>query len=93
MDILKDWRPRQKKLNTMLKERDVCFTEVPMAEKHRDFLLQQHGFSKEYIARTRKLFEPIAGRKLSDEECADIARSYIELEVYLRKLKDKQDEE
>jgi len=60
-----------------------------MAKSDTDFLCAQHGFSREFIERTRKLFEPLAARELSDEECAEIARQTINLELYLRGLKKK----
>ena len=46
-------------------------------------------FSKELIEKVRKLYEPRAGRKLSDEECAEYARDVINLELYLRELRKK----
>lgn len=44
-------------------------------------------FSQEFLEKTRKLFEPLAGRDLSDEECAQIARNIIGLEQLLRQLR------
>ena len=46
-------------------------------------------FSREYIEKIRGLFEPLAKRKLSDEECAEYARNMINLELYLRELRKK----
>jgi hypothetical protein len=51
--------------------------------------LELQEFSLEFIQHTRKLFEPIARQKLTDEQCAEIARNMINLEIYLRKLKAK----
>ncbi|WP_428897452.1 hypothetical protein [Parelusimicrobium proximum] len=53
------------------------------------FIAPQVGFSKEHIQKTRELFEPFAARRLSDEECAEIARDTINLELYLRELNKK----
>jgi hypothetical protein len=46
-------------------------------------------FSVEFIEQTRKLFEPLAERTLSNEECAEIARQTIEMEFYLQELRRK----
>lgn len=48
-----------------------------------------NSFSDEFLQKTKTLFEPIAGRELSQENCRDIARTIIDLELYLRKLKEK----
>ena len=44
-------------------------------------------FSQEFLEKTRKLFQPLAGRDLSNEECAQIARNMIGLEMLLRQLR------
>lgn len=46
-----------------------------------------HTFSPEFIEKTKQLFQPLAGRDLSDEECAQIARNMIGLEMLLRQLR------
>jgi len=48
-----------------------------------------NGFSEEFLQKTKTLFEPIAGKELSQEECREIAETLIGLEVYLRRLKKK----
>ncbi|MBR3631603.1 MAG: hypothetical protein IKN49_00830 [Elusimicrobiaceae bacterium] len=45
------------------------------------------SFSEEFLDKTRQLFQPLAGRDLSDEECAQIARNMIGLEMLLRQLR------
>ena len=46
-------------------------------------------FSQEFIEKTRQLFQKIAGRDLSDEECSQIARNMIGLEMLLSQLREK----
>lgn len=45
------------------------------------------SFSQEFLEKTRQLFEPLAGRSLSDEDCAQITRNMIGLEQLLRQLR------
>ena len=45
------------------------------------------SFSQEFLDKTRQLFQPLAGRDLSAEECAQIARNMIGLEMLLRQLR------
>lgn len=45
------------------------------------------SFSQEFIEKTRELFQPLAGRDLSDEDCTQIARNMIGLEMLLRQLR------
>jgi hypothetical protein len=58
-----------------------------MANIGKDIELQQ--FSQGFIDKTKEIFEPIARQKLTDEQCAEIARNMINLEFYLRELRAK----
>lgn len=60
-----------------------------MTKANKDFFIAQNGFSKEFLQKTKTLFEPIIGKELSQEECREIAENLIGLELYLRKLKEK----
>jgi hypothetical protein len=46
-------------------------------------------FSKEFLNKTRKIFEPYYKRSLSDEECTEIANNVINLELLLREIAEK----
>ncbi|MDE3276877.1 MAG: hypothetical protein PUK73_00680 [Spirochaetota bacterium] len=50
-------------------------------------------FSDAYIEKTRKLYEPLVGHALSDEECREIAYNMVQLELYLRSLSQKYEED
>jgi hypothetical protein len=44
------------------------------------------NFSKEFIEQTRKVWEPICKKQLSDDECIEIANNVISLELLLREI-------
>lgn len=44
------------------------------------------AFSKNFIDKTREVFEPLCHKSLSDDECAEIANNIIELELLLREV-------
>lgn len=46
-------------------------------------------FSKKFLDKTRKVFEPYYKRPLSDEECTEIANNVINLELLLREIAEK----
>jgi hypothetical protein len=43
-------------------------------------------FSKSLLEKTRKILEPIAHKKLSDEDCNEILNTLVGLELLLREI-------
>ena len=61
-----------------------------MAKGNTDFFISDNlSFSNAFIEKTRKQFEPLCHKKLSDEECIEIINNTLNLELYLRELKEK----
>ena len=52
----------------------------------REIGLNEKSFNPEFLKKTRELFSKLAGRELSDEECASGTNNMIALELLLRKL-------
>jgi hypothetical protein len=61
-----------------------------MAKQRVDFFISSKlTFSNDFINKTREVFEPLCHKKLSDEECIEIANNLLSLELYLEELKEK----
>lgn len=50
------------------------------------FLSDLFPFSKPLLEKTRKAFEPIIHKKLSDEDCNEILNTLVGLELLLRDI-------
>lgn len=50
------------------------------------FISDLFPFSNSLIAKARKIIEPIANKKLSDEDCNEILNTLVGLELLLREI-------
>jgi hypothetical protein len=60
-----------------------------MTDSKGAFFIALTGFSEDFLQKTRTLLEPIAGKKLSDEDCRKMTENAVALALYIRKLKEK----